>query len=271
MTTEIVPSFLDTIDALPAEIPGAAALEPGRLNWYHGVNAGNVKTPGVFYARATAFMDTPDAPWETDNRFADETGYSAAELRIAFIANRSQWFIPAEEQGKPPQRWLQGYEVGAKKLTEYLIMVDGLSEPMVLSVSGKYKAGPFADILSEYRRGALAQAMRQVRRTLPVWAFWLPIAGKRDASGNPVYLKASDGDGKEYGSIVTPAALVDRPIPASVEHIVRGGQVWEEYREWRDFKRGRDAVIEGVYTVEAMPALPAPKNAPQPLDESELF
>ena len=74
-------------------------------------------------------------------------------------------------------------------------MVDGLSEPMVLSVSGKYKAGPFADILSEYRRGALAQAMRQVRRTLPVWAFWLPIAGKRDASGNPVadiHTNASD-------------------------------------------------------------------------------
>jgi hypothetical protein len=269
MTTDL--GFLNDTTALPETIPGAVALEPGRLNWYHGVNAGNVKTPGVFYARATAFIENPPAPWVEDTRFADEPGYSAPELNIAFIANRSQWFIPAEEQGKPPQRWLQGYEAGAKKLTEYLVLVQGLSEPMVLSVSGKYKAGPFADILSEYRRGALAQAMRQVRRTLPAWAFWLPIAGKRDAQGKPIYLKASDGDGKEYGSIVTPAALAGRPIPASVDHIVQCGVIWQEYAEWRAFKRGQDAAIDAVYTVETPPALFLPRNVPQAIEDDELF
>ena len=50
-----------------------------------------------------------------DTRFADEPGYSAPELNIAFIANRSQWFIPAEEQGKPPQRWYPGVRGGRKE------------------------------------------------------------------------------------------------------------------------------------------------------------
>lgn len=272
MTTELVPTFLDELDQLPANIPGAAELEPGRLSWYHGINSGGVKTPGVFYGKDVAFTDAPPAPWVLDERHTDsgEIGYSAPELRIAFLGSRSQWFIPGDEPGDPAKEWLMGYQDGAKKLTEYLILIDGLAGPMVLSVSGKYKAGPFNDILNAYRRGALAQAMRKTKRTLPAWAFWLPIANRRDRDGKTIYEKASDADGKEYGSIVTPPALAGTPIARRAVDILDGADIWQQYSDWFKFKRVPQGVTEGSYVVGSHPALPAPKNVPQPVDDSDL-
>lgn len=269
MTTELARTFIDDIDQLPAEIPGAAMLEPGRLSWLHG-STGAVKAPGVFYAKDTAFVAPPDAPWKTDERYSDqgELGYSAPELRIAFIANRSQWFLPGEDRGDLPE-WLSSYQDGAKKLTEYLIQIDGIYEPMVLSVSGKYKAGPIATILSDYRRGALAQAMRKVKRTLPAWSFWLPIANKR-ADGKTVYAKATDGDGKEYGSIVTPPALIGPPLARTAQELIAGAAVWEEYREWSKWQRTPQGVTEASYTVQAVPQLTSGRNVPQPVTFGDL-
>lgn len=266
MTTELVRTFLDDIDQLPEEIPGAEALEPGRLSWLHGAT-GQIKTPGCFYAKDTAFVEAPDAPWSTDERYIDqgETGYSAPELRIAFIANRSQWFLPGEDRGDLPT-WLHGYQEGAKKLTEYLIQVDGIVEPMVLSVSGKYKAGPIADIMSAYKRGALAQAMRKVKRTLPAWSFWLPIANKRQ-DGKTAYLKATDGDGKEYGSVVTPPALSGPPAARSVQEIIDGGEIRLQYADWARYTRTQQGVAEASYTVDTPRQLAPGRNVPQPIEE----
>lgn len=273
MTTDIAPrTWMDDADQLPAEIPGAAALEPGRMNWYHGVDAGKIKTPGVFFARETAFIAAPESPWEADDRYGDkgEQGYAAPRLELLFIANRSQWFIPGENQGDLPQ-WIDGYQVGAKKLTEYLVLIRGLDEPMVLSVSGKYKAAPIEKILGDYRRGALTQAMRQHHRTLPAWAFALTIGGRTNGDGKPLYEKAKDSDGKEYGSIVTPPALLAAPKPATIEEIIYGSQVYKQHAEWRAYRRGHTQAVDAVYTVSAVPALPAGKNVPQPVEDDELF
>ena len=203
-TTDLAKTFYDELDQLPAEIPGAATLEPGRINWYHGVKA--AKLPGCFYARETAFTDAPDAPWTLDERYSDqgELGYCAPGLNLAIIGWRDQWFRPGENRGDS-STWLGGYEVGAKKLTEYLVRVDGLDDVMVLSVSGLYKARPIEDLVSAYRRGTLTQAMRKTKRTLPLWAFFLPIAS-RMRDGKVEYLEAKDADGEEYGSVVTPPA-----------------------------------------------------------------
>lgn len=271
MTTDaLARTFLDDIDQLPEEIPGAATLEPGRLSWLHGAT-GQVKTPGVFYAKDTAFVDAPGAPWTIDERYTDqgETGYSAPELRIAFIANRSQWFMPGQDRGDLPE-WLSAYQEGAKKLTEYLIQIDGIYEPMVLSVSGKYKAGPIADILSNYRRGALAQAMRKVKRTLPAWSFWLPIANKRGADLKTIYLKASDADGKEYGSVVTPPALCGIPQARTAQELIDGAAIWQEYQEWSRYMRAQQGVSEASYTVQTVPQLPAGRNVPQPITAGDI-
>lgn len=270
-TTGLARTFIDDLDQLPAEIPGAANLEPGRISWLHGTNAAGAKMPGCFYAKDTAFVEVPPAPWTLDERYIDqgEVGYSAPKLNIALIGWREQWFRPGQDRGDLPE-WLTAYESGAKKLVEYLILVEGLAEPMVLSVSGKYKAGPFAQIISGFKRGALAQAMRKVKRTLPPWAFWLPIAGQRDRDGRPVYLKAQDGEGKEYGSIVTVPVLVGSPIARSVQDIMDGAAVWEQYQDWLKYKRLPQNTTEAAYTISGPPQLPPGRNVPQPLDDSEI-
>ena len=267
MTTDIIPTFYDELDQLPQEIPGAATLDPGRINWYHGVKA--AKLPGVFYSRDTAFTEAPGAPWVVDERFDDELGYSAARLELAIIGWREQWFLPGENRGDS-STWLPTYEAGAKKLTEYLVRVAGLEDAMVLSVSGLYKARPIIDLVSTYRRGALTQAMRKIKRTLPLWAFWLPIANKTK-DGKTEYLEAKDADGKEYGSVVTPPALAGAPVPRSVAEIMADASLWQEFREagWFDYKRVPQGTVNGHYTVESRPALPAPshRNIPQPIED----
>ena len=264
MTTEL--TFLDDLDQLPDEIPGAQHLEPGRVSWLHGIK--DAKMPGCFYAKDTAFIEPPDAPWAPDPRYEDqgERGFSAPVLRIAILGERSQWFEPGQDRGDMPN-WLNAYQDGAKKLTEYLIAVEGITDPMVLSVSGKYKAGPFARIVSDYRRGALAQAMRKVKRTLPLWSFWLEIGGKKDAAGKPAYEKAMDGDGKEYGSIVTVPVLLAPPIPRSVNELVEGGAIWGMHDAWRGYKRLPQGTAEGSYTISAPPQLPPGRNVPQQIEE----
>jgi hypothetical protein len=269
-TTTLARSFYDELDQLPTEIPGATTLEPGRINWYHGVKA--AKLPGVFYARDTAFTDVPGDPWTLDERYSDagELGYCAAELTIAFLGWRDQWFLPGENRDDK-STWLPTYAEGAKKLTEYLIRVEGLPDPMVLSVSGLYKARPIIDLVSAFRRGALTQAMRKTKRTLPLWAFWLPIASRRNRDGKVEYLEAKDADGKEYGSVVTPPALSGAPIPRSVAEIMADAALWQEFRDagWFDYKRVPQGTVD-TYTVTSAPALPPGRNTPRAMTDQEL-
>jgi hypothetical protein len=267
-TTDITRTFIDDLDQLPADIPGAATLEPGRINWYHGVKA--AKLPGVFYAKETAFTVEPGAPWEFDERYSDagELGYSAAQLSIAIIGERSQWFLPGENRGDS-STWLPTYQDGAKKLTEYLIRAQGLDEPMVLSVSGLYKAKPIIDLVSAYRRGALTQAMRRTRRNLPLWSFWLPVASRRK-DGKIEYIEAKDADGKEYGSVVTPPALAGAPVPRTAAEIMADASLWQEFHAagWFGFKRLPRGDTEASYVVSETKALPEPRrNVPQPIEE----
>lgn len=270
--TDLARTFYDELDQLPAEIPGAATLEPGRINWYHGVKA--AKLPGVFYARDTAFTDAPPAPWALDERYSDqgELGYAAPRLNIAVLGWREQWFMPGENQGDS-STWLTTYAVGAKKLTEYLIRVQDLEDPVVLSVSGLYKAKPIIDLVSAFRRGTLIQAMRKTRRTLPLWSFWLPIAS-RTKDGKVEYIQAKDASGKEYGSVVTPPALAGQPLPRTATEILEDAALWQEFREagWFNFKRLPQNAVEASYSVShGHPQLPPGKNVPVPIEEDEEF
>jgi hypothetical protein len=263
---------MDELDQLPAEIPGAATLEPGRINRYHGVK--QAKLPGVFYARETAFTDPPAAPWALDERYSDqgELGYCAARLHIAIVGWREQWFLAGEQRGDQ-STWLPSYQDGSKKLTEYLIRVQGLDDPMVLSVSGLYKARPIIDLVSSFRRGTLTQAMRKTKRTLPLWAFWLPIAS-RQKDGKIEYLEAKDADGKEYGSVVTPPALAGAPEARTVAEIMADAALWQEFKDagWFEYKRLPRGTTEAAnYVVSEAPQLAAPhRNVPQPVGELVL-
>lgn len=280
MTTDLAPSFLNHLDELPDDLPGVQ-MEPGRLYWYHGADAGKFKTPGVFFGRETAFTEAPALPWETDERFmeTDGLGYSIAQLRLAILGWREQWFIPGATD-KDKITWLMDGErpptgTKIKKQIEYLVLVDGLVDPMVLAVSGFYKSKPFEDIVRGYERGALAQLMRQHKRAFPRWAHWLTIGGKVDAAGKPVLEKAKDAAGDEYGSIVTPPTLLVPPQLVSRETMQQGIDTWNLYNSlgWFKFKRTpRDVVESTAYTITetAHPALPAGRNVPQPVTDADF-
>lgn len=276
MTTEqtaIAPSYLDTIE-LPDELP-PIQLDPPKLNWYHGVDAGKFKTPGVFYGKQTMFADVPPAPWEVDERYADqgEMGFSAALLRIAFIGWREQWFIPGETD-EDVAVWLRDGErapegTRIKKQIDYLVLIDGLPDAMVLSVSGFYKSRPIENILRDYERGALAQEIRRRRRQLPRWTHWLTIGSKVDAQGKPIVESAKDATGKEYGSNVTPPTLRATPELLSETDFLRAIDAWNLCNSlgWFKYRRLPAGTVEASYTVSERPALPAGRNVPQPIED----
>lgn len=277
-TTELARTFVDDLDQLPADLP-SVQIDPGRLNWYHGVDAGKVKTPGVFFGRETAFTEVPPpAPWEADDRFIEEDGpgFSVARLRIAIIGSRDQWFIPGETKKDKVQWLVNGQRAPAgtkvKHQIEYLVLVDGLSDPMVLSVSGYYKSKSMENIVRAYERGALAQLMRQKRRTFPRWSHWLTIGGKTDSRGQPLYEEARDAVGDEKGSVVTPPALLAPPMLLSKEAFQAGIDAWMLFNAlgWFKFKRTPQGVTEAVYAIEEHPALPPGRNAPQALSNDDL-
>lgn len=280
------------LDELPEHIPGSEALEPGRIIWLHGVSAGKVSSPGVWYAKASELPETPPPPWVMDDRFEDEIGYSAEQLRIAVVGWRSQWHIPGDKKTGRRTVWITDYDREVKgredelkaqslkvsKLTEILILVEGINDPMVLSVSGMYKAQPIIEAIKDYDYNLRKAGSRLVGRTVPRWAYWLPI-GNPTRDGKTVYLKATDRAGTEYGSIVTPpkvtypdGAVRSLAVPLAV--LARGEQLRQEYGGWFKAKRhnrDRDA-IEAEFEVEEFPALPAPagKNVPQLLTDDDI-
>lgn len=276
-TTALVPSFLDEME-LPDDLPGVQ-IEPARLNWYHGVDAGKVKTPGVFFGRDTAFTEPPPAPWEVDERYLDTdgAGYSAPQLRLAFIGERSQWFIPGETRNDPivwlPNGMRAPDGVKVKKQIEYLVMVDGLPDVMVLAVSGFYKSRPIEQILRAYERGALAQLIRAKKRQLPRWSHWLTIGCKVDDRGKPIIEKARDSTGEEHGSDVTPPALLTVPEIVDRATFEAAIEAWNLYNSlgWFKFQRLPVGTAEATYTVTTTPQLPPGRNVPQPYDSEEPF
>lgn len=277
-TTALVPSFLDEMD-IPDDLPGVQ-IEPARLNWYHGVDAGKLKTPGVFFGRDTAFTEPPPAPWEVDERYleTDGPGYSIPRLRLAFIGERSQWFIPGATKNDPIT-WLpngvrapEGVKV--KMQVEYLVMVDGLPDVMVLAVSGFHKSRPIQQILRAYERGALAQLIRTQKRRLPGWCHWLTIGGKVDARGQPLIEKAKDSTGEEHGSDVTPPALLAAPVLVDKATFEAAIEAWNLYNSlgWFRYQRLPQNAVEATYTISSTPQLAAGgRNVPQPIDDEEEF
>lgn len=259
-------TWLDTINAIE-DLP-SGRLTPGTFYWLHGTK--QARLPGCFYIKSSEIGDTPSVPWEVDNRFDNETGFSAPALRLAFIGWRSQWYT--QEDPKKPKVWITGYEQGAKKHTDFLCFAEGIDDPLILSADGMNKEKPLSEIIKSYRGGLLTQASRIARKALPLWTFWLPIKNKTNGDGKTDYIEAKDSSGKSYGSVVTPPALY-LPDDAMESCFVgedvlrRGAAVAHDFAEWFSTKRTGAEAIEA----EVLPALPAPKNTPQPITEAELI
>lgn len=245
----------------------------GQFSWYHG--AKQARTPGVFYGKEMEFAEMPGNPWTPDDRFNQganpELGFSAAMLRLAFIGVRSQWFTPKDDETNTPFAWLTEYKQGARKSVEYLVFVEGVDTPMILSGSKPSKTVPFAKILGQYRRGLLKQAGLRMRRPLPLWFFWLPIAGEKGPDGKPVFTEAKDANGKSYGSYITEPKLY---LPANAADTLfvgpdllrYGNELRREYAWWFEEVRLPDNTVEAEYEVEEAPVR---RNVPQPIESDE--
>lgn len=269
---------------LPDDGEGVVSFAPPRMDWLHGNKA--AKTPGVFYIKADELGEAPGEPWASDDRFMSgenpELGFSTTRLRVLFLAYRSQWFVPPARNSNERTRWLAGYEdgAGARKLVEYLVLAEGLADPVVLGLSKISKSTPIKELLAVYRSSVLRQAARQLKRTsVPQYLFWIPIGGKLDDKGKPVY---STVESKTTGdsSFVTypvahwPADLSEaRADNATLRRIYE--EILPQYRGWSNARRNNGDYVEAeAYAVDDdVPALPpasgTSRNVPQPIESDQ--
>lgn len=285
MTTDMAPaSNLDALlDSYDGELPEQTGTGLGTCYWLHGSNKGGAKTPGVLYVKDTEIADIPSDPWQNDGRYEDqenpERGFSAAMVRIAPIIWHAQWYMPERsEDDQPrrrrgPKRWIQGYQDGAQKHLDLICLVEGLSDPMVISADGQNKCGAFLDILSKYRNGLLRQATMRARksgrRAPPPWSYWLPVANKRTPDGKTDYVKVYDGAGKETGAVVTPPALFLPPdaidsLLVTPEQFKQAADLYFAFQEWSKEQR--------VYVEQPQAQLTSGshRNVPEDYDEGEF-
>lgn len=282
MTTDLAPtSNLDALlDSYDGELPEQTGTGLGTCYWLHGSNKGGAKTPGVLYVKDTEIADIPGPPWQNDGRYEDqenpEHGFSAAQIKIAPIIWHAQWYLPdRDEDDQPrkgrrgPKKWIQGYQDGAQKHLDLICLVEGLSDPMVISADGQNKCGALLDILSKYRNGLLRQATMRARksgrRTPPPWAYWLPIANKKTADGKIDYQKVIV-NGVDRGAVVTPPALFLPPdaidsLLVTPEQFKAAADLYFAFQEWSKEPR--------VYVEQPVPQLTSGRNVPQPVDDAE--
>jgi hypothetical protein len=265
-------TFADQIAGID-DIPVGDDLPLGSFTWMHGNKMG--KTPGAFYGKAAEFPTVPGAPWVEDNdRFEGENGYAAPLLKIAVVGYRAQWYLGGDGKGSMKQ-WITDFQQGAKKQVDLIVLAEGLGlEPMIVTLVKVSKSKPIEQIIKGYREGLLRQASRVAGKALPLWSFWLPIAGQRTTEGKPFYKEFSGKDGK--ASYVTEPALylpenaMDE-LFVGAELLRRGAEIHRQYSDWLKEVRLPPNVIEGQ--VVEYPQLPAPaqhRNVPQPMEEVDL-
>jgi hypothetical protein len=259
-------SFKDAIAAIDVEGAESLSSDAPKFHWYHGVK--QARSAGHFFIKAAAAPSTPGAPWEAYTNAYDDQGFKAETLKLAVILKREVWFIPGE-QGTRPQ-YLTGYADGAKLNVELLCFVEGFGdEPLVLSGSGKYKAGSFKNLVRQYETSLLRPAIAVAGKNLHPWTFWIPISTQRDSKGAPVYEMTQGAAGQ--GAAVTPpiiaGALDMDALFVGAELIKKGEAIKAAYSTW-----ARESRVAGVIEGEVVshPQLSAPRNVPQAITEGDI-
>lgn len=185
------------------------------MQWLRG--AERPPLPGKFYLRERDFGRTaPDAPFVADEVFDGEGGYTASVARLLVIGTRKTVYIPTivKYNGRDQRRkeWLPHWkpelrEKGGKILTEALVLVEGVGDPVVFQVSGM-NGMEFDKALRRFRAELIGPVSMKARavigRPLPTFAFWMPLSGLTP-KGKPNVVKI-----EAFGSFATPP-LLDLP------------------------------------------------------------
>jgi hypothetical protein len=273
---------LGTMD-LPTEQQGDGLP---RIWWHNGAKGskGQPGTPGDFYTKAEFYdgsLEGAGSPWRADERFNGEPGYAAERLCILVIRQRLQWYIDHPlPNGQRRTEWLTKYQDGARGRTDILCLAEGIDGPVVLSVKGttgralSQKPGKEhpGGVIPQFQRAVIDLAGRKFRRTLPLYAFWLPISTKRDGKGSIAY------EDTGYGSFVTPPALalpseaageslLDMLYPGD-ELVQQAAEIWRQHEAWSRELRGNAPAEPDA---DAAPMTDeTPRNVPQALTDDDL-
>ena len=262
--------FLDTIKAQQAELSNAeVAADVPRISFYHGVKQAG--SAGFFFIKASGISEQPGAPWQSVTNAYDEPGFAAETIRIAPIATHELWITEGAD-GKAVQH--PQYVDGAKSNYRILAFVEGISQPCIVSASGKFKGGALKQIVQSHARGLIRAAQDATGGNIPLHTFWLPIGTRRGATGKPEYVPSQPGD--KQGAMVTPPVAV---YPAGtpdelMESLFVGDALLlrgeSEKRALRAALLPRPAELAAAPSMPALPMRAAGRNVPQPLTEAEM-
>lgn len=214
-----------------------ARLDVARFHWHNGQNARG-REPGSFYIKHDNLGFEPGAPWRPDNRFQDEIGYSTERLKIAVVGVRMQAYIPKKDAGgrEIGRVWLpNGWREGGTYYTEGLCLVEGFGDVPAVWASKGLTSKAFNTLLKVYQKRVLKPAEFLRKRRLPLWTFWLDIAGTMAKDGKALYLDTG------HRSTVTPPDLA---LPATIDEVtfesmfvgrdlyLLGDQVRRQFDDW---------------------------------------
>lgn len=195
--------------------------------------------PGFCYFRASDLSGEPGAPWVGAEVYDDEPGYVASAFSVLVLGMRKTAFIGS---GKDKE-YLKHYDRslrGCRLLTEALCLVEGIDEPVILTFSGLNGKG-FSEAYNAFVKMVVTPATRAFHKSLPPFAFWMPISAEFDAKGKPI-VRETDVPGSKEKGFVTPPVLKlaeAEPSPAYIQSLMAdvgqafyAAQVREDARDW---------------------------------------
>lgn len=229
---------------------------------------------------------TPGAPWVAHDEYIKtkgETveGWKADELAMYIICVRGQPYQKGADGKRIAwvDRWPKGAAPNSHAMhVDVLLVAQGLEELGPVKwvsngsaisfaiVAGKGKEQPQGGILERLRSEVLAKAdelsPKGRAKNKVYWAFWVTIAGQRDAKGNVVYTKTPSG-----GAITIPVPLLPPVVDAKwlkdnyvgAEIDLYGKEQRALWEEWRATKM----------TDEAQPVATG-RNVPQEVEPEEI-
>lgn len=231
---------------------------------------------------------TPGAPWVAHQEYIKQKGewvegWKAEELPMYIICARAQPFAK-DKDGKRVgwvDKWPKGAPANSHAMhCDVLLVAQGLEELGPVKwvsngsaisfaiVAGKGKEQPQGGILERIRSEVLEVADKLSpkgrAKNRVYWAFWITIAGQKDAKGKPIYTKTPSG-----GTITIPVPLLPPVVDAKwlvanyvgAEIDLYGKAQRALWELWRATKM----------TDDALPVAPQNgKNVPQPVEEEEL-
>lgn len=227
--------------------PSFGSLYP-TIQWVNGdptkKQAGNIAHTGGFFIPAEAGIEVPGAEEYTliTSEGEEIPGFAIRDLTGSPIRWRRCWRTLPEESGGLALVWANDMYEDAKQHAlangysrprgrgQLLFLIDGMSEPVLLSFGGTASQAVFSSgsgkgrgILPSYGQLIVNRARTLARRVgkninYPMCAFKLTLGPDRDEKSEPVFTKVGTGSNT---SKVTMPVWIDRPVGSPSEAEIR--------------------------------------------------